>query len=303
MALLRDEIKAAMIIAGSVLVLSVLIVLIGGTKLFARHDTYYTKVSNAAGLEVGAQVRLGGVRAGKVIDIVAPLKPGELVTIVIGVNEGTPIYNGTTTHIAQIGFVGDIYLLLSVGSTTAGLIEPGPTLPSVEPVEFAELLQGLDRISGAVEDLIKDIDLMFSEKNLANIESLIANTNTAISNASASLGIVALGLRDTTDKMKDVLHEVEIFVREGRGDLSAVLEKAAHDLDTAEGMILAVEDAAKKIGNATDTVEGTVGRQDKNLDELMGNLTRTLRDLQDVLQALKLKPWSVIHKEKTSKED
>ncbi|MGD2080360.1 MAG: MlaD family protein [Nitrospirota bacterium] len=303
MAFLRDEVKAAVIVAGSLVTLSVLVVLIGGAKLFRDYDTYYTKVTNAAGLEVGAQVRLGGVRSGRVLDIVAPREPGDLVTIVIGVEEGTALYNGTTARISQIGFVGDIYLLLSVKSTRAGRLEPGATLPSEEPVEFSELMAGLEGISVTLDKLLRDMDRLFNEKNIRGIERLVENTNTAIVNASSNLDEVAAGLYDTTEKMQEVLGEVRLLVSEGRGDFDEVMDKAKKNLDRAEVMLEAVGESARKVGDASDAVGGAVGRQDRSIDELLSNLNRTLRDLQDLLQSLRLKPWSVIYQEEGQKEE
>lgn len=293
----KDEIKAAIIVLGSLLVLSLLIIVIGGSKLFVKYDKYYTKVTNAAGLEVGAQVRVGGVRDGRVLDILAPEKPGELVTIVIGINEGTPIFNGTTTRISQIGFVGDIYLLLTVKGTTPGRLPPGSTLPAVEPVEFTEIMESLNSVSGTLEKLIADVDRIFSERNVKNFEMLVENTNSAVVNTSASVESVAKSLLETNTKVKEVLGEVELFFSEGRDDFKEVLVKARKDLETAEGMILAVEEAAKRVGDATVTVEDAVGRQDKNIDQVLADLDRTLRDLQDLIQSLKLKPWSLIYRE------
>jgi phospholipid/cholesterol/gamma-HCH transport system substrate-binding protein len=302
LAVLRDEVKAAIIIIGSVLVLSVVVVLIGGTKLFARYDTYYTKVANAAGLEVGAQVRIGGVRSGRVLDIQAPMDPGEKVTIVIGVKEGTPLFKGTTARITQIGFVGDIYLLLSVKSIESGRVEPGSTIPSVEPVEFSELMAELGDLSDSLDKLIKDVDRMFSEENVKGFEELIENTNSAMVNASASIGTMTAGFKETTERIQAMMDDIEVFVKEG-GDLDEIFEQAKTDLDAAEEMIHSFENSAQKIGDASDAVGGAVGRQDRNLDEVMGNLNDTMRDLQDLLQTLKLKPWSVVHKEEKPKEE
>jgi ABC-type transporter Mla subunit MlaD len=295
LAILREEVKAAIIVIGSVLVLSVVVVLIGGTKLFVRYDTYYTKVSNAAGLEVGGQVRIGGVRAGRVLDILAPEEPGELVTIVIGVKEGTPLFKGTTCRITQIGFVGDIYLLLSVKSTEAGRVKPGSVLPSVEPVEFSELMAELNEISGSLDGLIQDVDRLFSDENIAGFENLIENTNKAVLNASASIETISTDFRETSERIQAVMDDIEVYVTEG-GDLDEIFEKAKADLDAAEDMIHSFENSAEKMG-------GAVSRQDRNLDEVMGNLNDTFRDLQDLLQTLKLKPWSAIYKEEKSKEE
>src|SRR5512143_4287478 len=110
MAHLRDEIKAGIIVITSLVILSLFIILIGRREFFEAFDVYYLRIMNAAGLDAGAEVRLAGVRVGRVLDITAPASAGEPVTVKIGIKKGTPLYTGTKALITQIGFVGDIYL-------------------------------------------------------------------------------------------------------------------------------------------------------------------------------------------------
>jgi len=297
LAVLRDEIKALIIVLGSIAVLSVLIIVISGSKFFTRYDKYYTKVTNAAGLEVGAQVRVGGVRSGRVLDIIAPADPGELVTIVIGITDGTPLYRGTTARISQIGFVGDIYLLLTVKGTEAGRIEPGSTIPSVEAVEFSELMAELDELGRSVESLIKDVNQIFSDENIKGLETLVKNSNVAITNASENLSAMTSSVRETTERIQMVMDDIGSYVAEG-GDVDQVFNRTKADLDAAEDAIKAFQESAKRISDASDKVGNAVGHQDRNLDEVMANLNETMLDLQDLLQTLNVRPWSVIHKEK-----
>ena len=62
---MKEEIKAGIIIVASFLILTALVILIGGSNLFEKFDVYYVKVMNTSGLETGAQVKLGGVRVGQ----------------------------------------------------------------------------------------------------------------------------------------------------------------------------------------------------------------------------------------------
>ncbi|HTR44106.1 MAG TPA: MlaD family protein, partial [Thermodesulfovibrionales bacterium] len=116
---LKDEIKAGVIIVSSLVILSVFVILIGGSSFFEKSDIYYTKVMNAAGLEKGAEVKLGGVRVGRVSEIREPEGPGKPVTVEMAMKKGTALYKGTKALITQIGFVGDTYLLLTIDHTTA----------------------------------------------------------------------------------------------------------------------------------------------------------------------------------------
>ena len=109
MVYLKDEIKAGVIIVISLILLSAFTIFVGGTQFFEKYDIYYVKLLNA---------RLGGVRAGKIMDIKPPTGPGEPVTITLGLNQGTDLFQGTKAFITQVGFVGDAYLLLSIVETS-----------------------------------------------------------------------------------------------------------------------------------------------------------------------------------------
>lgn len=300
---IREILKAGIIILTSLIVLSGSVILVGGGKLFQKYDIYYVKVVNAAGVEVGGQVRLGGVRIGKVLDIKPPEKPGELVTIVIGMKRGTPIYKGTTAIITQVGFVGDIYILLSVDNTTGEIIKVGETIPSERPVQFTKLIARLDTISESLDKLIKDINNIFSQKNIEGIEKLVSNTNKAIVSTSSSFQALASSLKESTDKTRLILGEVEDIVKGNKEEFSKIIKKAREDLDTAEDMIKAIEQTAKSVDKTSKSVNRAVELQSRNLDIFLNSMNRASEDLQDVLQEIRNKPWSVIYREREVKEE
>ncbi len=303
MAYLKEEIKAGIIIITSLVVLSGFIVLIGGTRYFEKLDRYYVRVMNAAGLEVGAQVRLGGVRVGRVLSIRAPGLPGEPVTIEIGIKRGTVLYKGTQALITQVGFVGDVYLLLSVERTTRERFSVGDTIPSEEQVQFTRLMVRLDEISKSVDSLIRDINRIFSQKNIREIEKVIENTNKAVVSGSSNLDKVASALKGTTDKLELVLNEIEGVVKDNKGEITLLIKKAREDMDRAGEMIRAFEVTAKTVNKTSKSVDRAIDLQSQNLDNLLNAMTRTTEDLQDLLQEIKAKPWSVIYREGSGGEE
>ncbi|GAB4417661.1 MAG: MlaD family protein [Thermodesulfovibrionales bacterium] len=303
MAYLKEEIKAGIIIITSLVVLSGFIVLIGGTQYFEKLDRYYVRVMNAAGLEVGAQVKLGGVRVGRVLSIRAPSLPGEPVTIEIGIKKGTAIYKGTKALITQVGFVGDLYLLLSVERTTRERFNVGDTIPSEEQVQFTRLMARLDEISKSVDSLIRDINRIFSQKNIREIEKVIENTNKAVVSGSSNLDKVASALKSTTDKLELVLNEIEGIVKDNKGEISVLIKKAREDMDKAGEMIKAFKDTAMAVNKTSKSVDKAVVLQSQNLDNLLNMMTKTTEDMQDLIQELKAKPWGVIYREGIGREE
>jgi ABC-type transporter Mla subunit MlaD len=292
----KETLKAGIIIISAFLILSLSVILVGGGQFLQKFDAYYTRVVNAAGIEVGSQVRLGGVRVGKVIDIIAPSGPGESVTIKLGVKKGTTLYKGTKAMITQIGFVGDIYLLLTLDNAKGETFKPGDTIPAEEPIEFGKLIAKLNGISDSLNGLINDIDKIFSQKNIEGIEQLVGNTNKAIVSSSANIEKVASSLKETTEKLNSLLSELEDVVKSNKGEFSGLIKKAHEDLMKAGDMIKAIESAAKSTDRAVEL-------QSRNLDELLKSLTNAAEGLEDVLMEVKNKPWSIIYKEGESKEE
>ncbi len=286
MAYLKDEVKAGITVVAALLILSAFTILTGGSRLFEDYDRYYVKVMNAAGLESGAQVKIGGVRAGRVLDISAPEKAGEKITVTVGIENGRHIYKGTKALISQVGFVGDIYLLLTVDGTVDERITPGSVIPSVESVDFGILMAKVDAISESVHALVKDVNSIFSDKTVRNIEDAVGNMNDA-----------AAGMRD--------------LISQTKGDLSDVLDRVSADLERAEDAITAIKDAAGEIGrtagaaertanavtDASNQIRGAVGVQSRNIANLIGTINRTAETLEEVLQELRNRPWSIIYKE------
>jgi len=287
---LREEIKAGLIIAVSMLLLTALIILIGGSQFLDKFDTYYIKVKNAAGLESGAQVKLGGVRVGRVVSVKEPQQAGESVVVEIGVKQGKPIYKGTKASITQVGFVGDIYLLLSVKDTVNERIRVGDVIPSEEVVDFGVIMSKVEGLSKSLDSLIQDVNKVFSPQNIRQVESLIGNTNKAIVSASVNIDKMTADIRMTADKLSKVLDELESLVRNNKDEFAQVLKKAREALDKAEVMLKSIEKTAKTVDRAVDL-------QSQNLDVLLNTMTRTTEELQDLIHEVKSKPWSVIYKE------
>ena len=295
---MKEEVKAGTIIVVSLVILSAFIILIGGGRLFDDYDKYQVHVMNAGGLEVGAQVRLGGVRIGRILSIKPPAGPGKPVTIEVGIEKGTVLYKGTRAMITQLGFVGDIYLLLTVQETTDEKIKVGDVIPSKEQIQFDVLMAKLDGISDSVNKLIKDINKIFSQKNIDGIELLVENTNNAIVSGSASIDQVASSLRSTTDKLKIVLDEIEGILKENKEEFAQLLKKAREDIEKAGDMIESIESTAKSLEKTSDTADEAIALQSQNLDNFLNTLNKTTEELQELLQEIKQKPWSIIHKEK-----
>ena len=79
---------AFIVVTLAILVAGVFII---GSKQYLFSSTYQVKAqfSNVAGLDVGADVRVGGVHSGVVHSIELPHRPGDQVTVVMDLSRST----------------------------------------------------------------------------------------------------------------------------------------------------------------------------------------------------------------------
>ncbi|MBF0554181.1 MAG: MCE family protein [Nitrospirae bacterium] len=300
---IKDEIKAGVVVVTTLLVISVFVILVGGGLFRGKYDIYYVKLKDVAGIDVGSQVRLGGMRVGKITNIIIPDTAKDPLTIVLGINKGTKFYKGTKAMISQIGFVGEIYMGLSLGDIAESKIEPGSTIPSEETVGFGDLLIKLAKATESLNKLLKDVDAMFGKQNQKQVEDLLANTNKAVITVNAEIQNVSHSLTKTFAKMDGVLKELNELLKDNKGEVATLLKTVTQEVRKIGTLVEAFEKIAGSLTKTSNSVNNLVDDQSQNLTEVMKNITTTLEDLQGALQEIKSKPWSFLYKEKENENE
>ncbi|MEZ4383087.1 MAG: MlaD family protein [Nannocystaceae bacterium] len=92
-------------------------------------ERYDVRLDNAAGLIRGDDVRIAGVRVGKVVDL--ELADGGVV-VDVAVEPGTPIYSDARAYAEPKSTFGEKYLKIIPGEAIAGLLPPGSTIERYE---------------------------------------------------------------------------------------------------------------------------------------------------------------------------
>jgi phospholipid/cholesterol/gamma-HCH transport system substrate-binding protein len=132
-----------------------------GKKQFLFHSTYrlLAEFPNVAGLNGGAEVRVGGIHEGTVRQIQLPMHPNERVRVLMDMasNTRSVIKNDSVATIRSEGLVGDKFVEVSFGSEQAATVKDGDTIQGQPPLQISDLLnktnQVLDTTNGAIENV------------------------------------------------------------------------------------------------------------------------------------------------------
>ncbi|NBT57617.1 MCE family protein [bacterium] len=138
----------------------------------------------AGGVEVGAPVRVSGVKVGKVeqIEFVTAPPAGSLagtsVKIRIGVNPDVKslIRENSKFYINIAGIIGERYLEVTPGSEESPLLASGAEVRGMDPPRVDQLLSQGYGVFGKVQDFLERNDQTMQEL-LSSVHSLMTDTN------------------------------------------------------------------------------------------------------------------------------
>ncbi len=141
-----------------------------GKKQFLFSSTYRlnAEFENVAGLNGGAEVRVGGIHEGAVRQIQLPMRPNEKVRVVMELAKGTRnvIKNDSVATIRSEGLIGDKFVEVSFGSDQASKVKDGETIRGEPPLQLSDLLNKTSEVLDTTKGAIDNVNETASNLNL-----------------------------------------------------------------------------------------------------------------------------------------
>jgi phospholipid/cholesterol/gamma-HCH transport system substrate-binding protein len=149
-------------------ILAVCVFLVGrqesefGSNYLVRSD-----FDNVAGLNGGADVRVGGIRKGTVRSIQLPKAPDGKVVVAMDLAKETQaiVRQDSVASIQSEGLLGDKYVEISFGSVDAARLKGGETIESQPPLDISDLFQKADQMLDTGQGALENIDEITAKVN------------------------------------------------------------------------------------------------------------------------------------------
>jgi phospholipid/cholesterol/gamma-HCH transport system substrate-binding protein len=165
---MSKEFRLGLFIITTLLCFWAVIFLIGNNQ-FVFRSTYRLNAdfSTVAGLDGGAEVRVGGIHEGTVRQIQLPLHPGDKVRVIMDLAPATRnvIKKDSLAYIKSEGLVGDKFVEVSFGSEQSPKVNNGDTIQSEPPIDISDLIKKTDVILDSTKDAMENIQGTASNLN------------------------------------------------------------------------------------------------------------------------------------------
>ena len=281
-------------LVGGIILFSVALFLVGNRRmLFSDSFTVYTELRSLGGIQVGAGVRVAGMIAGEVKDIMVPLKPAAPFRLRLDVRKDLRplVRTDSIVTVRTEGLVGAQFIQIGAGTEAAPRVEDGGTIRGQEPVEFADLLQ---QMGDTIRNVNETVALLSS-----NIQEVIGSIGSTAEDAHKLLAAISDDAQRAAGGAEKISHDVQVLldgISRGQGTVGRLLK----DDDLYRTVSTSVADAQRSLAalrQASEQTRDAVARltaRGGNVDVASVDLARTLastrasmENVRDASEALK----------------
>ena len=295
---ITKEIKVAVLVILSIVLFYWGFVFLKGKNLFDTSTKLYAVYGNVAGLVVSAPVTINGLNIGKV-NAIEILPDGKMKVELIISNEEIQIAKSSEAQIMDSGLIGGREIAIINNFSDTNYAKSGDQLKTSNKLGLtAELANQIGPVKDKVEVLLENanklienlnatLDATTQKKLKASIASLeitmsefsqiSKNTNEILSENKSKLNTTLSNFEKTSDNLNTMTTSLE------KANLGATVKKLEATLSNVNGILANLEQGKGSLGKLL------------NDDAMYTNLTKTSKELELLLQDLRLNPTRYVN--------
>ena len=275
------EIKAGIFVLLSGVVLLLFISSVLKYRPQGDSKTYYVYSSDAGGLGRSADVRFGGILAGRSTDVGTDPDDQSRIRITVQVASSTPVNVDSRAFVSQTTLTSEKHLEITTGTKDASPLEPLSEIPS----SVGGLFGDISGLTTAVTQLLEDVTLLLGISDGKGNQILALDDGRTI----AELFTTMEGLLEDRRILIGVVDEEgRPLVVEGRKTFSEVLvnvdDAVVHGGDLLGGLEEILEENRQEINDVLTTAKDVGDSAQEAVDHLDAILTDNRENIDGAIE-------------------
>lgn len=294
---ITKEIKAGILVIASISLFIWGYSYLKGKDILNNYKTFYVVYQNVEGLAATAPITINGLVVGQVAGI--NLQPNGEILVQLQIKNDFPFSKSSVVAIYEPGLIAGKQLQIIPNFNDQTVAVSGDTLTSSVKKGLTDLVSDkLAPLQQKIEKMVVNADLLLTNLNevldakskenlknsISNLSKTIEGFNSVVDNANSILS----NNKGNIDKTLSNLNKVSSDFSKISDSLSkANLTKVVNDLEKTLSNV-------DKIMNDVQSGKGSLGKMVKD-DALYNNLEKTSKELELLLQDLRLNPTRYIN--------
>lgn len=296
---ITNEIKIAVTGILAILIIYFGIIFLKGMSLFNNDDTYYVKMENVNGVQVGSPVLANGLNVGRVKNITFDNAAHSLV-VELGIHHNFSLPEGSTVFISK-ELLGSAHINLQLGAADAKALNEGDTIsgtPALDLMgEAAGMIPQIETLLPKLDSILASLNVIVSDPSIVatlhNLEYMTNNLRTTTDNINLMAGRDLPRLLNHADHMVMGLDSLSTSL--ARIDIEGIASNANQTLHNTNEMTAHLNHAMKSKDN-------TLGML-MNDNSIAVHLDTTILNASMLLQDLRQHPKRYVHFSLFGKKD
>ncbi|MFZ5519029.1 MAG: MlaD family protein [Candidatus Zhuqueibacterota bacterium] len=284
-----NEIKAGCLVIFSIILLLAFLIIISGLDLFKSPKLYFARFKNTSGLEVGSLVRFGGMEVGRVKQVHIAPDNNSQIEFILEIDENIPVKNDSEALITSIGIMGEYYIEITTGTMNSSLLPANSKLQCREMLPMMMLTDSVDKITRQLSVTIESVNKILGAENQQQIHQLFLNLNQLLADNQQAISSMMANMNAVLADLNRIGDNLDTLLLSNQQSITSSIQQLEGTLASTQELILDFQHTMKNVDQILMTQNG-------NYDQIMENLRRTSRNLDDFTTAIKERPWSLIRK-------
>jgi phospholipid/cholesterol/gamma-HCH transport system substrate-binding protein len=291
-----NEIKAGCIVVLGIVLFVVFLVLISGLDLFKPTKIYLARFKYTSGIEIGSLVRYGGFEVGIVKQVRIAPDNNSLIEFEVEIDAAVPVKQDSEVLITSIGIMGEYYIEISTGSTGTALLPPGSLMNCKDATPMMMLTDKFGELSESLSQTIDQLNQLLGSQNRNQVQLILTNLNRLLEDNQNSIAAMMENSGQAIANLSQISNRLDTLLLENQDSISRSIQNLEATLLQSQSLIKSMQEAMKNVDNMIVT-------QDGNYENIMENLNRTSKNLDEFTRSIKERPWSLIRKSAPPERD
>ena len=290
---MTTEAKVGAFVLASLLILTSTVVYLANAQFRGGKVPYQTYLRYAGGLEAGAPVLFGGIKAGNVTSVRPWPSDPTRIEILVELKEGTPVNQKSVAKLGSVSVMSEPALLVSTGTNEADRIAPGHAIPSEEILTLDEIAAKMATVAGNANDLIVQVQGELGGIS-GDARTLLANLNSVTTDERPKLDHIADQLLALSQHADGVIAKVGPVVDQADSTIQNVNGVIRDSREPIRVDLAEVQSTLQQAKSVLADMQGMVRANDFRIDDTVENLRVATDNLDQLTDQLKQRPWSLI---------
>ena len=245
-----------------------------------RQREYQSTFQDVAGLNVGDEVRYGGLRVGSVTALEIDSAPPSAIRVRFRIRRSTPVRRDTRASVTQLGLLGQPYLALEPGAGGGPALAEGSTIPSEATLSVQDAMRRLSTSLDRADSVFATLDRLAQANPLARLDTTLARADTLVRGATVGSERLLTRLDDASRQLgllltrsERLVGSIDTAVAEARPGLSGAQRDALETLRETRSLVAELRNALEQ-GGGVDQLVRNLSSASENFARLSARLER-----------------------------